>query len=70
MTYKSSYLGTDKIMRVEVHCWGFKGVNCRHFLGSLQAKDNRDGVVVKDISFGVRLPGLKPCPTHAVAVHS
>lgn len=68
MTYKSSYLGTDKIMRVEVHCWGFKGVNC-HFLGSLQAKDNRDGVVVKDISFGVRLPGLEPCPTHAVAVH-
>lgn len=46
---------------------GAQGVNCR-FLGAHQAK--RDGVVVKDIDFEVRLLGLEPCPTHAVAMHS
>lgn len=40
-------MGTDSVMRVVVHCWGFMDVNDL-FLGSLQAKDNRDGAVVKD----------------------
>lgn len=61
MIYKSDYLGTDKMMRVVVHCWGFKAVQCL-FLRSLQAKANRKRVMVKDTGFGVRLPWLEPAP--------
>lgn len=56
-----------RIMRVVVHCWGFKVLT-----GAFWdlVKQNRDGVVVKDTDFEVRLLGLEPCPTHALAMHS
>ena len=53
-------------MRVVVHCWGLKVLTAAFWE---LIKQNRDGVVVKDIDFEVRLLGLEPCPTHAVAMH-